>query len=250
VDALAALRLQIEWGADEALADTPVDRTLAAPRPPAAARRTTASTTAPALPAASRAQLLAGAAETIASLRLAVAGVTDCPLAGTATNLVFADGAPHARLVFVDEAPGPEEDLTGKPLAGRAGLFLDKMMASIGLDRTQVLLTSLIPWRPPGNRPPTEAEVAMCLPFLQRHLALVQPRIIVTLGALSTHALLGRNDGIRRLRGKWAELVVEPDKEAVKILPMLHPAHLLRTPAAKREAWADFLALRHALDAL
>jgi DNA polymerase len=131
---------------------------------------------------------VAQAANSVAELRDALARFTDCPLAATATHLVFADGNPDAGLVLVGEAPGAEEDLSGKPFVGASGKFLDRMLASVGLDRSRYLITNLIPWRPPGNRAPTDAEVLMCLPFLQRHLALLRPRIVVTLGALSTHS--------------------------------------------------------------
>ena len=252
MDALAALALQIEWGADEALDEAPVDRTrlVAKPAKPPAAAPTWAPSppaTTPARPApVARAHAIAAGAATLEELRTALAAFTDCPLAATATNLVFCDGNPASGLVFVGEAPGAEEDMQGKPFVGASGQFLNRMLASIGLDRTQYLITNLIPWRPPGNRAPTDAEVLMCLPFLQRHLALLRPRIVVTLGALSTHALTGTDTGIRKLRGKWRTLAgVEP---APRLLPMLHPAYLLRTPGAKREMWQDLITLRKAIE--
>jgi DNA polymerase len=246
MDALTALRLQIEWGADEALGEKPVDRTR--PAPVATPARPQAAQAQP--PSMSLARQVAEAAPTIEALRTALAGFTACPLAATATNLVFSDGNPAAGLVFVGEAPGAEEDLSGKPFVGQSGQLLDRMLASIGLDRTQALITNLIPWRPPGNRPPTDNEVLMCLPFLQRHLALLQPKIVVTLGALSTHALTGQTTGIRKLRGRWINITVDSGNTPIKTLPMLHPAYLLRTPAAKRETWIDLIALRQALDAM
>jgi DNA polymerase len=253
MDALTALRLQIEWGADEALDDTPVDRTRpAASRPVAvlgvAPGINRMEANAPLRPGpVARAQSVAEAAGSLDELRAALAGFTDCPLAATATNLVFSDGNPAAGLVLVGEAPGAEEDLSGKPFVGASGQFLDRMLASVALDRTKLLITNLIPWRPPGNRPPTESEVLMCLPFLLRHLALVRPRIVVSLGALSTRALTGNDAGIRKLRGRWRELELD-GVGRVRLLPMLHPAYLLRTPGAKRDAWADLMALRRALD--
>ena len=176
-----------------------------------------------------------------------MAAFTECPLAETAANLVFADGNPQAGLVLVGEAPGDAEDVAGKPLVGPTGQFLDRMLASIGLDRTQLLITNVIPWRPPGNRPPTDSEVAMCVPFLRRHLALLKPRIVVSLGALSTRALTGSEAGIRKLRGRWLDLDLDGAGTA-RLLPMLHPAYLVRMPAAKRDSWADLLALKLALD--
>jgi DNA polymerase len=250
MDALTALRLQLQWGADEALDEAPIDRTRAPATMPVQPRPAAAAAPA-ALPGPlTLARQVAEAAPTVEALRLALAGFTACPLATTATNLVFCDGNPAAGLVLVGEAPGAEEDLTGKPFVGASGRLLDRMLASIGLDRTQLLITNLIPWRPPGNRPPTDSEVLICLPFLQRHLALLQPKIVVTLGALSTHALMGQTTGIRKLRGRWSSITVESGKNPIKILPMLHPAYLLRTPAAKREAWMDLIALRQALDTM
>ncbi len=267
MDALAALRLQIEWGADEALDEAPVDRTRAdaqagrsaAPAPQTMQgeqQRTTLAAPAsrPAAAAilrpgaAARARETAQAAPNLDALRAALAAFTECPLAATATNLVFADGNPEAGIVLVGEAPGAEEDLTGRPFAGPAGDLLDKMLASIGLDRTKVLLTCLIPWRPPGNRPVTDLEVQTCLPFLLRHLALTRPRIIVALGQLPARALTGRDETIRRMRGRWHETSIDEREVRVPTLSMLNPRSLLGTPLSKREAWADLLTLRTRLD--
>ena len=267
MDALAALRLQIEWGADEALAEGPVDR-MAVAGPHAAPSPAVASTpgAAPAMPRAAppppatarpivrppgpalRAHEVAAAARTLDELRAALATFDGCPLAATATNLVFADGNPASGLMLVGEGPGAEEDRAGKPFVGPSGQFLDRMLASIGLDRTQYLITNLIPWRPPGNRNPTDGEVLTCLPFLQRHIALVRPRRLVLLGALATRALTGDTTGIRRMRGRWIDVAIPGLEAPVPAMPMLHPAYLLRTPGAKREAWADLIQLRRTLD--
>jgi DNA polymerase len=163
--------------------------------------------------------------------------------------LVFAGGNPAARLMLVGEGPGAEEDRQGKPFVGPSGRLLDRMLASIGLDRTQVLITNLVPWRPPGNRNPTDSEILTCLPFLLRHIALVAPRHLVLLGAMATKALTGRTEGIRSMRGRWTEVAIPGLPAPLPALPMLHPAYLLRTPAAKRDAWADCIALRLRLDA-
>jgi DNA polymerase len=213
------------------------------PHPPAAPVHAS-----PVHAAALRAQEAAGSAHSLAELRAALAAFDGCPLAATATNLVFADGNPEAGLMLVGEGPGAEEDRAGKPFVGPSGQFLDRMLASIGLDRTQVLITNLIPWRPPGNRNPTDNEVLTCLPFLLRHIALVRPRRLVLLGALATRAILGGTAGIRRLRGRWAQASIPGLDEPVAALPMLHPAYLLRTPGAKRDAWADIILLRRTLD--
>ncbi|MGG5890015.1 uracil-DNA glycosylase [Falsiroseomonas sp. HC035] len=262
---LAALRLQIEFGADEALEAAPLDRLAArapAPAPPepppgALAKPALAQPalrSAPTLPLvttpAAATAALAATAQSLAELREAIAN-TDSPLRDTATNLVFADGVPESGLMMIGEAPGGDEDRQGKPFVGVSGQLLDRMMASIGLDRRQnFYLANILPWRPPGNRTPTDGEVAMFLPFMLRHVALVRPRHIVLLGGVSAKALLRAKDGITRLRGRWHSLP-EPGGEGVAglpALPTLHPAYLLRTPSAKREAWADLILLRRTLD--
>jgi uracil-DNA glycosylase family 4 len=248
MDDLAALRLMIEWGADEALEDAPIDRTKTVA--PAVLLRPALSPAPARIGPAARAQAVADSANTIEALRAALEKFPDCPLATTATNLVFADGVPSSGLVLVGEAPGAEEDREGLPLVGPAGKLLDRMFASAGLDRrTNMLITTLIPWRPPGNRPPTDTEIATCLPFLLRHLTLLRPKRIVTLGALPTLALTGREDGIRRLRGRWQSVTIPGLPEPIPTLPMLHPAYILRMPAAKKDAWTDIIALRRKLDA-
>jgi DNA polymerase len=264
MDALALLRLQIEWGADEALEEAPVDRLApASPRPlpvptpapaPAPALARVVPMTPPIArigvppPIVARARAAADAAGTLEALRTTLAGFDGCPLHATATNLVFADGNPESGLMLIGEAPGADEDRMGKPFVGASGRLLDKMLASIGLDRSRVLITNLIPWRPPGNRTPTDSEVLTCLPFLLRHIALVRPQRIVLLGAMATKAITGNTAGIRKLRGRWIELPVPGVDAPIRTLPMLHPAFLLRTPGAKRDAWADWLMLRRDLD--
>lgn len=273
MDALDALRLMIEWGADEALDAAPVDRlaarippgsTPAAPapgvRPPAAAdadagvaaqplaTRPSASAVALAPAGIQRAKDVASAAQTLAELRAALAAFDGCALAATATNLVFADGNPNSGLMLIGEGPGAEEDRAGLPFVGPSGKLLDRMLGSIGIDRTHCLITNLIPWRPPGNRNPTDTEVNLCLPFLHRHIALVRPRRLVLLGSLSARAVLGSKEGITRLRGRWAEAVIPGLDAALPALPMLHPAYLLRNPGSKRDAWADLIMLRRTLD--
>jgi DNA polymerase len=200
-------------------------------------------------PVPQRAQDLADRATTREELRAALAAFDGCALSATATTLVFADGNPLSGLMLVGEGPGAEEDRAGLPFVGPSGQLLDRMLASIGLDRTQYLITNLIPWRPPGNRNPTDAEVAACLPFLLRHIALVRPRRLVLLGALAARAVLDTKTGITRLRGRWTEARIPGLPEPVPTLPMLHPAYLLRTAGAKRDAWNDLLQLRRALDA-
>jgi uracil-DNA glycosylase family 4 len=160
---------------------------------------------------------------------------------------VFADGPETAKLMIIGEAPGAEEDRAGRPFVGAAGQLLDRMLASIGLDRATVRIVNIVPWRPPGNRNPTESEIAVCLPFLHRHIALLRPDCLLLLGAVAARALLDepeRSAGIRRQRGTWRQIQTPGLETPIPALPTYHPAYLLRTPSAKREAWADLLALR------
>ncbi|MBP0466998.1 uracil-DNA glycosylase, partial [Roseomonas sp. PWR1] len=201
-------------------------------------------------PAAGRAAAAAAAAGTLDELRAAIAAFDASPLRETATNLVFADGDPASGLMLIGEAPGAEEDRLGRPFVGQSGQLLDRMLASIGLSREAggFTITNILPWRPPGNRTPTDAEIALFLPFVLRHIALVRPRRLVLLGGVSAKALLRAKDGITRLRGRWHQVAIEGLGE-VPALATLHPAYLLRTPAAKRDAWADLLLLRRTIEA-
>ncbi|HEY1260109.1 MAG TPA: uracil-DNA glycosylase [Stellaceae bacterium] len=249
---LALLRWYIEMGADEAIAQRPVDR-LAPPAPAPAAREPVAvpRRAAPVLGgSAQSARLMASAAETVEALEAAIAAFEGCALKHTATTTVFADGNPSAPVMIVGEAPGAEEDRTGRPFVGRAGQLLDRMLAAIGLDRNTVLITNVIYWRPPGNRTPTAAEIASCLPFVLRHVALVAPKVLVLAGGTAAGALLPQGGGITRLRGRWFELDVPGLDRPVPTLPMFHPSFLLRAPERKREAWRDLLTLRARLDEL
>ncbi len=259
MELLDALRLQWEWGADEALLDAPQDRRHALPPAPLAFPQPQAPASAPARrlappprPAATPlagpedAARLAAGCTTLEELAEAMRGFSGCALKDTATQLVFADGAADARLIIVGEAPGGEEDRVGKPFVGPAGQLLDRMLGSIGLDRTQVRIINTVPWRPPGNRTPTETEIALCLPFLHRQIALIAPRGLLILGAVAAKALLGAEaqGGIRRLRGKWRDAHIEGLPDPLPCLPSYHPAYLLRTPLAKRESWQDMLNLQ------
>jgi DNA polymerase len=250
---LAALRLQVEWGADDALEDLPVDRFAASvvqaqARPAAPARPAVAAAAPLALvPAPAAATRLAAEADSLEALKAAIAA-TESTLRDTATNLVFSDGNPEAGLMMIGEAPGADEDRQGKPFVGVSGQLLDRMVASIGLSRQRdFYLTNILPWRPPGNRTPTDAEITLFLPFLLRHIALVRPRHLVLLGGVSAKTLLRAKDGITRLRGRWHGLEVE-GLGRLPALATLHPAYLLRSPAAKKDAWADLLLLRRTLD--
>ena len=242
--ALAALAWQIELGADECIADAPVDRyavPASVPKPAAkAAPQAPVATPAPRaeVDAVAVAQAAASAAQDLDGLKAALAAYEHCELKRGARNLVFSDGVPGARVMIVGEAPGRDEDMQGKPFVGRAGQLLDKMLAAIGLSRAEsVYITNVLPWRPPQNRDPKPEEVAMMQPFLHRHIELANPDVLVVVGNHSCQALLGKR-GITRLRGDWTEARGKP------ALPMFHPAYLLRNPAAKREAWADLLSLQ------
>ena len=198
-------------------------------------------------PAALRAADLAAGADSLEALKAAMERF-DASLRDTATNLVFSDGVAESGLMLIGEAPGADEDRLGKPFVGVSGRLLDRMVASIGLDRTRnFYLTNILCWRPPGNRTPTDAEVSLFLPFARRHIALARPRHVVLLGGTAAKALLGAREGITRLRGRWHRLEIE-GLGTVPALATLHPAYLLRQPSAKREAWQDLLTLRRALD--
>lgn len=241
--ARALLDWQAELGADEAIGDAPVNRYAAAAEAPKPA--------APVAPPPQPAE-----ADPVAVAKVAAAGAVSletlaeiqsayelCDLKKGARNFVFADGNPDARVMIIGEAPGREEDLEGRPFVGRAGQLLDRMFAAIGLARTAhhrdeaLYITNVMPWRPPQNREPEAAEIAMMLPFLTRHVEFANPDLIVLMGNISCAAVLGQR-GILRLRGKWTEAFGRP------AMPMTHPAYLLRNPAAKREAWADLLEVR------
>ncbi len=197
--------------------------------------------------AAATASELAAAAQSIADLKQVLEAFDGCPLKATATRLCFADGNPEARYMIIGEAPGPEEDRQGLPFVGRSGKLLDRMLAAIGLDRQQVHITNVIYWRPPGNRTPTAQEIAVCLPFMQRQIAIIQPDYLLLIGGISAKTLLGRTQGILRLRGRWEAYDQPGLAKPIPALATLHPAYLLRQPAQKRLAWRDFLAFRQAI---
>jgi uracil-DNA glycosylase len=184
-------------------------------------------------------------ATSLDALRAMLESFEGCGLRFTAKRLVFADGNPKARVMFVGEAPGREEDLEGLPFVGRSGQLLDRMMAAIGLDRTSAYIANVIPWRPPGNRTPTPQESQICLPFVKRQIELADPDILACLGGPSAAALLGIRDGIRKSRGRWH--VYHTGSREIRAIASFHPAYLLRTPLEKRFAWRDFLAIKKAL---
>ncbi len=283
-DMAAVLEWLAEAGADAAVGDTPVDRYALARAPetasaqprdaaqgcrsaevgartPAAGRESGGAARTDALwrpqgggelvsadAAQASARSLAESATTLAELRDALARFDGCSLKDTAKHLVFADGAPEARVVVMGEAPGAEEDRQGKPFVGRSGQLLDRMLAWIGLTRAEsVYITNVLFWRPPGNRTPSNAEKAACLPFVERHLALKQPDYILFAGGQAAQTLLGRREGVLKLRGRWFTYQNADLARPVPALVTLHPAYLLRQPAQKRLAWRDLLAFQEAM---
>ncbi len=252
--ARAALAWQVEMGVDEAICDTPQNRyalpdKVAKPTKPATAPAAAAPASEATDPVA-EARSMAAAAQDLAELREALAAYPHCELRLGARNLVFCDGQEGARVMIVGEAPGREEDLQGKPFVGEAGQLLDRMFGAIAMGRAHpdparaLYITNILPWRPPQNRDPSAEERAMMRPFVLRHVELANPDIVVLMGRISASTLLETSEGITRIRGQWREFMGRP------ALPMLHPAYLLRTPAAKREAWADLLDLQAKLRTL
>jgi DNA polymerase len=260
------LEFYVEAGVDLALDETPHDRFAESARerePPRAPERSTPAAIMPArldqVPSARPAFTAAASADdaalaarakareagTLDELRAMLMNFEGCALKQTAKNLCLADGNPEARVMFIGEAPGADEDRMGLPFVGRSGQLLDRMLAAIGLDRTKVYIANLVPWRPPGNRTPTPQEAAICRPFIDRQIELCDPDIVVCLGAPSAQALLGIKEGILRSRGKW--FTYDTGKRTVRALATLHPAYLLRQPLQKRLAWRDFRALKKAL---
>ncbi len=270
-EAASLLAFYVEAGVGDVLGDEPVDRyatpPAAEPERPAGAsspsteprraplRREDApapiATVRPAVPlaeseAVSTARAAAAACRTLDELRDALAHFEGCALSRTAKNLVFADGNAQARIMLVGEAPGRDEDLQGLPFVGRSGQLLDRMLASIGLDRTTVYIANTLPWRPPGNRAPTPAEQAVCEPFIERQIELSKAEILVLVGGVSAKQLLRTDTGIMRLRGRWSSY--RAGTRDVPALPIFHPAYLLRQPAQKRLAWRDLLSLKAKID--
>ena len=256
------LTFYVEAGVDVGLDEMPVDRfadvTPAAPEPavrkPAAAQLAREQRPVPGTPAQAPpppeeavigARAAAKSAPSLDELRTIMNAFEGCALRTTARQLVFGDGNPDARLMFVGEAPGSEEDQRGIPFVGRSGQLLDKMLAAIGVARSDVYIANIVPWRPPGNRDPATHETQICLPFIQRQIELVDPDVLVCLGKPSAATLLGVTEGIRKARGRW--FAYQTGTREIRATATFHPAYLLRTPIEKRFAWRDFMAIRKAL---
>lgn len=270
--ARALLSWYVEAGVDEAILAAPVNRLRPvqkpaqnqaqkpAPRPDQRPTQISAPNQAPrpAVPRAAQAELdrpaeaaraAARGAASLDELRAVLEGFEGCGLKITATNTVFADGVPGADVMVIGEAPGADEDRQGKPFVGVSGQLLDRMLASIGLSRAEtVYITNILPWRPPGNRQPTPAEIATCIPFVERHIELAAPKILMFAGGTSAKSLMGRKEGITRLRGTWTDWSLPNSSGTIPALATYHPAYLLRTPGQKASAWKDLLALRRRLD--
>jgi DNA polymerase len=248
VSALSGLlRWYAETGVDAVVQETPRNRFLAqsAPPPPAAmaAARPIGSNESEHSPLATAVSIAASAAS-LDELKRRLATFDACPLHKTATNLVFGEGIPQARVVLIGEAPGAEEDRIGRPFVGPSGRLLDQMLASIGLDRSHVFISNTVFWRPPGNRSPTHSETAMCLPFVERIIELIDPRLLVALGGPAANALLAQKESIGRLRGRWFTFQTPRLPRPLTTIALFHPAYLLRSPAQKRLAWRDLLSIK------
>ena len=280
LDMEGLLRFYAEAGFDAPLSDMPVDRfaegergaTPPAPRPAPQSAPPAENREPPARPSPSPVSTPAGKpvqaatdlpdngqialareaasqARTLEELREQLAAFDGCALKFTAKHLCFADGDPSSPVMFIGEAPGRDEDMEGLPFVGRSGQLLNRMIEAIGLKRDKVYVANTIPWRPPGNRTPTPLETELCRPFIERQIELAGPKLLVALGGPAAKALTGASEGILRLRGNW-KLHRTPSGMEIPVMPTLHPAYLLRTPAQKRLAWRDFLAVRLRLDEL
>lgn len=250
----ATLEWLVDLGATEAITDAPINRyELEAAKPKVKAKSAVLPPKdenpfpklAPVnVDAVAEAELAVANCTTLSMLRDAMVGFQHCDLRKGARNLVFSDGNPEADLMIIGEAPGKDEDIKGTPFVGKAGQLLTKMLAAINIDREQhVYITNILPWRPPQNRDPKPDEVAMMMPFLRKHVELTAPKVLVCMGNHSCHAVIGKR-GITKIRGQWDQGLGLP------VLPMLHPAYLLRQPIAKRDTWMDLLKLQAKLKTL
>lgn len=247
-DAFALLRLQAEWGADEAIDLDPIGRLRPIEVKPAPLQRPPPAVEAPKGTPGERALALALQAATLDELRAALAGFDGCALRDTASNLVFAGGDPASTTLIIGEPPGREEDRSGHPFAGAEGQLLDQMLASIGFDRTKLMLTPLLPWRPPGGRPPSPVEIAICLPFLHRLVTLLKPYRMVLFGGTAARTLMPQGANRRRNPRGWIEINIPGMQSPLPALALPGLAEMLKTPPLRRDAWAGLRLLRRAVD--
>ena len=240
---------QVDAGINEILLETPVNRLTAdisasTKRPEISKPLKDKEVVSPNISFSDNSINLVNKITNLDELRLAVSEYEGCSLKNTATNLVFSDGNENARVMLVGEAPGADEDRQGKPFVGVSGQLLDKMLSSIGLDRSSVYISNIIPWRPPGNRQPTPKEIDLCLPFIRRHIQLVNPLVLVLVGGTAAKSLLDKKEGIMRLRGRWFEYAADESDTIIPALPIFHPAFLLRSPVQKSNAWKDLIQIK------
>lgn len=263
------LEFYVAAGADEAMGDEAVDRTKVTekviPIPTVSAapvkaplnldlgQTSTSKVAAPmgAIEAMEEAKLLAAGAKTLEELRVAIDTFQGLSIKRSATQMVFSDGNPDARVMLVGEAPGADEDRAGRPFVGVSGQLLDKMLGAIGLNRADnIYISNVVNWRPPGNRTPDDKEIALSLPFIQRHIELVNPAVLILAGGVACKALLQTPQGITKLRGRWIDFTLPALKQPVPLMPLFHPAYLLRSPQHKGMAWADLLMIKRKLQEL
>lgn len=253
-DALELLKWQLELGVDENTGNIPLNRFSDHPQPNEIETAVPVSTKqkVPKISSAiTAAKSLAEQSKSLDQLKVSLANYEFCDLKKGSRNLVFSSGDPDAEVMIIGEAPGREEDIQGVPFVGRAGRLLDKMLRPIGLTRDKnelndnlintAYICNVTPWRPPHNRDPNTEEIEMMLPFLKRHISLIEPKIIVALGNISCKALIGQT-GITKLRGNWF------DFDKIPLMPMCHPAYLLRNSLAKKDAWSDLLKIKNKLE--
>ena len=251
------LKSYIEWGVDETITEEPINwfsetdniQIIHNITPKTSSNTSAISTASQSAPLASQqenietASKLADSCKDLGELNAAILEFDGCSLKKTASNTVFSDGNPDSDIMIIGEAPGGDEDRVGKPFVGETGQLLDRMFAAIDMKReTDFYITNMLPWRPPGNRKPTEAECELCLPFIKKHIELFQPKLIICVGGTSANALLNTKNGITKIRGKWEEYLLNGN--TVPIIPIFHPAYLIRQPQFKTQTWHDLLAIK------
>ena len=248
------LAFYVDSGVDEAIGPQAVNRFQTpappTPKPVPATPLVVPQPPQPATSAVSTGARLAASCSNLDELKAAMESLEGLAIKSTALNTVFADGAPTGSVMLIGEAPGHEEDVQGRPFVGKSGKLLDKMLASIGLGRADTAyITNVVPWRPMENRTPSAEEVAICRPFLMRHVELVAPKVLILLGGVPASTVLETTTGITRLRGAWHQLTLPGLAAPLAVMPTFHPSYLLRTPAGKRLAWRDFLEVAKRLNA-
>jgi len=245
---LDLLKLYVEFGVDETIGHSTLDHSLisnsSSPQQNVITHKEIYDKSSPLTNVKENYKNRLKSINTLAELKDSLQELENISIRKTAKSLVFGGGNPDSNIMIIGEAPGSEEDLMGLPFVGSSGKLLDKMLISIGLDREKVYITNILPWRPPGNRTPTKEEVSICLPYLERHIKIINPKIILMLGALSARTLLKCTEGITKIRGKWSQISISGVEESILGIATFHPAYLLRTPHQKRLAWRDMILLK------